>query len=464
MFNDTITRETEQQKAGDYLSAGFEKLYTSGDAFQVREAGAIHKYIENLKSVQLGITDDLLIKGQAEKLLIDYFVFGTVSSMDGKYNVDARVVNIDTWKIVKSFGTTCGSLDEAVEEIRFSLVDNFDQSFIGDRESLMTNSPTIGVFSFKDENPASMKTKYTTVFTEMLNSILGSFQLINTVERTYTKTLIQEKMLEMVGVTENTSTKRKDIMGMQYKMTGGFRVFKDVIVVNYKIERMSDGQIVFLGSRDISSSSCFRRVCESIANTVEDLLGRRIGTLKLASDPSDAEVYIDDEPMGRTPLLIPVQKGKHTLTVKLDGYETSRTSLIIEPQTIIEKNIRLEELSRKLLNEAYNLERKGNAEGAIKVYDEFITKYGDAVEVNEALYRKGHVLIGIKRYGEAVQTFDALVKKYPDALTRAEAYYGLAKAYHGMGDLERARATRNFILQRFGETYTAEEARRNFNW
>lgn len=463
-FNDSITREAEQQKAGSYLSAGLERLYTAAVAFQVREAGAIQKYLENLKSVQLGITDDLLIKGKADSLFVDYLVFGTVSNIDGQYNVDARVVNIDSWKIVKSYGTTCGSLDEAVGNIQFSLIDNFTQEFINDRESMMKDSPTVAVFGFKDENPAAMHTKFSAVFSEMLNSVLGSFQLINTVERTYTKTLIQEKILEMVGVSENASANRRDIMDIQYKLTGGFRVFKDVITVNYKLENINTGQVIYIGSRDIGSSSALRRVCESIANTVEDVLGNRIGTLKLDSNPPDADVYIDDEPMGKTPLVIPVQKGNHTLTVKLDGYETSKTSITIESQSILEKSIKLEQLSRKLLNDAYNLERGGNAAEAVKLYDEFIAKYGEASEVNEALYRKGHVLIGLKRYPEAVQTFDSLVKRYPDALTRAEAYYGLAKAYYEMGDLARAQATKSFLLERFGETYTAEEARRNFNW
>ncbi len=396
--------------------------------------------------------------------MVDYLVFGTVSSINGMYNVDARVVDIDSWKIIKSYGTTCGSLDAAVDDIKFSLIDNFNQAFITDRESLMDDSPTVAVFEFKDENPSAMKTRYSTVFSEMLNSVLGSFQMINTVERTYTKTLIQEKVLEMVGVTENTSVKRKDVMGIQYKLTGGFRVFKDMITVNYKLVKTATGQVVYMGSRDIGSSSVLRRVCEAVSNTVEDILARRIGTLKLASRPAGADVYINDEPMGRTPLTIPVPRGTHNLIVKMDGYETSRSSITIEPQVILEKRVTLEELSRKMLNEAYNLERRGNAEGAVKIYDDFIKKYGDATEVNEALYRKGHVLISMKRYNDAVNTFESLVKRYPDALTRAEAYYGLAKSYYGMGDIERAKATKSFLLIRFSETYTAEEARRTFNW
>lgn len=463
-FNDTITRETESLNSGDYMSVNLEKLYLASDGFQVRESGAIKKYLDNLKSVQLGLTDKFIFNGKDDSLLVDYLVFGTVSSIDGKYNVDARVVNIDSWKIVKSYGITSANLDEAIQKIKFSLIENFNREFIADRESLMNDSPTVAVFMIRDENPAAMKTKFSSVFSEMLNSVLGSFQLINTVERTYTKTLIQEKVLEMVGVTENSSVNRKDVMDIQYKLTGGFRVFKDVITINYKLERISDGQVVFIGSRDIGSSASLRTACESISNTIEDVLANRIGTLRLESKPSDADVYIDNELMGKTPLLIPVSKGDHSLIVKMDGFETHKSSITIEPQSVIEKSIKLAALSRKLLNEAYNLERSGNMENAVRLYDEFIAKYGDATEVNEALYRKGHLLISLKRYNEAVTTFESLVKKYPDAMTRAEAYFGLAKAYYSMGDLARAKSAKSFLLERFGETYTAEEARRSFNW
>lgn len=464
VFNDTITRETESLRFGNHLSAGLEKMYMAVADFQVRESGTIQKYLDNLKSVQLGLTDDLLIKGKADSLLVDYLVFGSVSSIDGRYNVDARIVNIDSWKIIKSYGATCSNLDEAADNIKFCLIDNLNQAFIADRESMMNGSPTIAVFMFRDENQAAMKTTFSAVFSEMLNSVLGSFQLINTVERTYTKTLIQEKVLEMAGVTENSSVNRKDIMDIQYKLTGGFRVFKDVITVNYKLERMSDGQVVFIGSRDISSSASLRTLSEAISNTVEDVLANRIGTLKLESRPSEAAVFIDNEPMGKTPLLIPLSRGEHSLMVKLDGFETYKSTVKIDAQSVIEKSIKLDALSRKLLNEAFDFERRGNMEKAIRLYDDFIEKYGEATEVNEALYRKGHLLISLKRYNEAVITFESLVKKYPDALTRAEAYYGLAKAYYSMGDIARAKSTKSFLLERFGETYTAEEARRSFNW
>ncbi len=465
-FNDTITRETELNKNGTYLSSSVEKLYSLANAFKVRESSALTKYLDNMKSVQLGLTDDLLFKGSGDSLLVDYLVIGTVSSIDGKYNVDARIVNVDSWKILKSCGTTSGSLDEAIEDIKFNLIESFDQAYITDRENFMEKSPTVAIFSFKDENPAAMYTKYSSVFVEMLNSVLGSFQMTNTIERTYTKTLIQEKVLEMVGVTENNASNRKDVIGIQYKVTGGIRVFKDVTTINYKIENISTGQVIYIGSRDIASSSALRRVAQSIALIIDDVLGNKISSIKINSNPPGAEVYLDDELMGVTPLLAPVQKGNHKLIVKLAGYEPFKSDISVEAQTIFDKTVKLEPLSTKLYMEAYQFEVKGDFESALKGYDEFINTYGDAVEVNDALYRKGHILIGLKRYNEAVQTFEILVKRYPDSLMRAQAYYGLALAYYSMGNLQKAVEMKNYLYEHFGETetFTVEEAKRTFNF
>jgi hypothetical protein len=48
-----------------------------------------------------------------------------------------------------------------------------------------------------------------------------------------------------------------------------------------------------MGSKDIGSTKGFRSVAWSISNTVEDALNNRIGTLKISSQPSGADVYID---------------------------------------------------------------------------------------------------------------------------------------------------------------------------
>ncbi len=460
-FNDSITPETEQAKSGANLSSRLEREYQGAPQYQVRASGSLASYLENLKCVQLGLCDQLSMKGMSKALKVDYLVVGTVTRLDGRYNVDARVVNIDTWKIMKSHGVTSGSLDEALSEVSFTLVKHFTKDYLKDREDDAMQSPTVAVFGFRDENPAAMRTRFSSVFTEMLNSVLGQFRLINTVERTYTKTLIDEKVLEMVGVIENDSTrKNRDVMDIQYKLIGGFRVFSDVITLNYKLISMSTGRIVLLGSRDIGSSAALRPVCEALSIQVEDALHNRIGTLKLESEPAKAEVYIDGELAGKAPLVTSINKGSHSVSVKSEGYETQTFNLSVEPRAVVEKKVKLERVSRRLIEEALACERSGKYGDAVRCYDEFLSKYGDTVNAEEALYRKGHLeLIYMKNPQGAIRTFEALAGRYPGADMRAEAYYGLVKASMAAGNRENAVRLKDFILQHYGSTTAADEVR-----
>jgi TolA-binding protein len=202
-------------------------------------------------------------------------------------------------------------------------------------------------------------------------------------------------------------------------------------------------------------------VAWSISNTVEDALNNRIGTLKISSQPSGADVYIDGKNEGKTPSQISVVRGKHNLTVKMDGFIPFKGEIEIQSKTVTEQNVVLREVPYKLFEKAMIYEKKRDWEGAIVAYDEFIKTYGDTKEADNAYYRKGHIeMMFLKKYGDALKTFDALVKRYPDAMTRAEGYYGLMRAYELLGNREKAVEIKNYLLSYYGETNAAEEARK----
>ncbi len=460
-FNDSLTRETESQNAGASLSSALEREYAAAGQFQLRPSGAIAGYLDNLRRVQLGLSDDIAIRGKSKDLRVDYLVVGTVTRLGDSYNVDTRIVNVDTWKILKSHGVTCASAGDAVPGTVFALVKHFDASYLKDREDDSMELPTVAVFGFRDENPAAMRTRFSTVFTEMFNSVLGSFRLVDTVERTYTKTLMDEKVLEMVGVLENEGVrKNRDVMNIQYRLVGGFRVFRDVTTVNYRIENMSTGRTVFMGSRDIGSSAALRPVCEAISIQVEDALHNRIGTLKLDSDPAGADVLIDDEPAGKAPLIAPISGGTHSVVVKMEGYETQTISLQAEARSVIERKVKLEKVSLKLMNDALVFERRGRYADALRCYNDFLAKYGDTVNAEQALYRKGHLeLVYMKNPAQSVRTFETLAGRYPGAEIRAEAYYGIVKAHAAAGNREKALHIRDYMVRHYGDTIAAEEVR-----
>lgn len=462
VFDDTLTKASEQEGCGGVVSAGIENTLKGSDTFYVREKDAIKIYLASLAQVQAGAIPPDAMKGDPESLKVDYLTVGTVSKIGNKYEVDARTIGINNMLIVHAHGSSAKSLDEAVSDIQWYLKEKLNMNYINQREGDNEEKSTVTVYKFRDYNELAAKCGYGGTFAEILNSQLGTFLSMSTLERKYSKALVNEKILEMVGVVENDNSgdSFRD-RGIQYKVEGDIRVFPDVICINYKLFDTSDNSLVFMGSKDIASSAGFRPVAWSISNTIEDMLNNRLGTLKIASTPPGADVYIDGKKEGKCPGEITVQRGLHKLLVKKDGYVPYKADIEIAAKKILEQNVVLQEVPFKIFQNAMLFERKHDWEGAIAAYTEFINNYTDTKEADQAYYRKGHLeMMYTKNNQNALNTFEALVKRYPDAVIRAEGYYGMMRAYEFMGNKEKAKEIRQYILDYYGETNAAAEARK----
>ncbi len=459
-FDDSTTSAGEKEKAGNGIAVSLEKRFSSIDCFCVRTRGAIKNYLDKISLVESGLRKPDILKSQSGARKIDYLTVGTVSKINGRYEADARTVNVDNWQIVHSHGLNAASVREATDEIGWYISEKFTPDSLNKREKYNGDRPVVTVLSFRDFNREAMNRGMSAIFSEILNSQLGSFNNIVTVERKYSKSLIEEKILEMAGVTENDSSNTNlSIKKIGYKLTGDFRVFKDLICINYNVFNTNDGRLVFSGSREMTHPSQMRSIAWSIANIAEEVLANRIGTLKINTVPSNAEVFIDNVPSGRSPVTLSLAKGEHSVKLKMSGYQTEFRNLSILPRVLKKINIKLSTIRMQLLQKAYVYESRSQWKMAIKAYDDFIRKYNDTSEVNSAYYRKGHILmIQLRDYKSALETFKTLIQRYPDTMTRAEAYYGMAKAYHLMGMKSDAIKTKNYLLNKYGDTYAAQEA------
>ncbi len=462
VFDDTLTKASEQEDCAESITERIENAFENNDKFAVREQGAVKSYLDNLAGVQTGMIKPEAMKGDPASLKIDYLTVGTVSKIDGRYEVDARTVGIDNMLIVHSQGSSAKTLVEAAADIEWYIKEKFNSDYIKERQTDDAEKATVTVYKFRDFNEAAGKAGYGGTFAEILNSQMGTFLSISTVERKYSKALINEKILEMAGVIENDESggNFRD-KGIQFKVEGDIRVFKDIICINYRMYDTSDNSIVFVGSRDIASSSGLRPVAWSISNTVEDVLNNRLGTLKLTSTPAGADIYIDGKKEGKAPAQLPVLRGTHKLMVKMDGYVPFKADIEIQSKKVLEQLVVLKEVPYKIFANAMDFERKRDWAGAIAAYTEFIKEYDDTKEADGAYYRKGHLeMMYMKNNQSALNTFESLVKRYPDAIMRAEGYYGMMRAYEYMGNTQKASEIRQYILVNYGETNAAEEARK----
>ncbi len=461
-FDDSLTQASEQEKPGSTVASMIENVFKGSDKFYVRGKDAIGSYLSSLALAQAGAGNPESMKGNPESLKVDYLTVGTVSKIDNRYEVDVRTVGIENMLIVHAQGNSAKSLSDAAGDIEWNIKEKFNREYINERESDNEDKATVTVFKFEDFNELAGKAGYGGTFAEILNSQMGTFISIGTVERKYSKALVNEKALEMMGVIENDESGGKfNDKGIQYKVEGDIRVFADVICINYKMYNTANNSLVFMGSRDIASSAGLRPAAWSISNIIEDALNNRIGILKLTSTPDGADIYIDDKKEGKTPSQLPVQQGNRKLMVKLDGFIPYKADIEIQSKKIIEQTVVLKPVPFKIFENAMMFEKKRDWTGAIKAYSDFIKEYDDTVEADSAYYRKGHLeMMYTKNYKEALNTFESLVKRYPEAMIRAEGYYGMMRAYELMGNKQKASEIKQYILANYGETNAADEARK----
>jgi len=348
-----LTSEAEQDNAGETASVLIEGGLSQEEHIELRKRGAIQDYLSRLEKVQLGFADPSSIRGMSKNLKIDYLTVGSVARFGTHSEVDMRLVNINNWSIVYSCGSTSSSTNDCSSRICSLFKKSFSPEFLAEKEKAVENAPAISVFSFDSDNLTAMKTGYGGVFSEILNSELGTVKDITVVERTHSRALVNEKSMEMVGIIENDrSNNYFRIRGISYKVTGIIRVFRDLISLNYWIENTSTGRQVYRGYTEFGSINAMRPVARRIARSMGDALNNRIGTLEVKSNPTGAEIYIDNELAGKSPAILQIDKGKHELKVSLDGFVEVTREISIKPRKVhsevikLEKNLKREEEER----------------------------------------------------------------------------------------------------------------------
>ncbi|MBN2041749.1 MAG: PEGA domain-containing protein [Spirochaetes bacterium] len=461
-IDDSITSTGEIEKAGSTATALLEDAISANSRFFVRKSDAISEFLKRLELLQAGIIDDKEFKDDSDKLKVNCLTVGTLSKFESLYEIDIRTVNIDTWKIVHSQGCSRQNIGKAVEDIAWYYDNKFTKQYLTERESTLIDNPTVSVFIFEDYDTKTQRPGYGEAFSEILNSQLGSFMLLTTVERKFSKSLIDEKAFQMTGVTTNDDSNNNfSIRDIQYKISGDVRIFDDLICINYKVFNTADGRLIYMNSNEINSMKGLRKTAWEISSTIEDVLKNRIGTLEIKTKPENAIITINSAPFGNSPQTLSLAKGQHLLRVSMEGYRTHTETITIEPQKILSRTITLEPVKTLQLENAYSFEKKGKWDEAVNAYKEFIDQYYDSTESNFALYRQGHVqLMYLKQYDRALQTFQTLVSRYPETMIRAEGYIGIAKAQKKLGNDAEAKKTLDYLIENYGETNAAAEARK----
>ena len=157
---------------------------------------------------------------------------------------------------------------------------------------------------------------------------------------------------------------------------------------------------------------------------------KAVGSLIVNYEPTDAEIYLDNKYIGKTPNVInDIQTGQHELKISKTGYETLTKSLVVKEEqsevsgTLKSSINKVALLSdSKLVNMGVEANKKGN-------YSEEYQCYLKALEINKNnMYAQYNIGLCYE-YGRGVtQNYNEAVKWY-----RKAAEQGNASAQNNLG-------------------------------
>ena len=151
---------------------------------------------------------------------------------------------------------------------------------------------------------------------------------------------------------------------------------------------------------------------------------KAVGSLIVNYEPTDAEIYLDNKYIGKTPNVINnIQTGQHELKISKNGYETVNKTLIIKEEqseisgTLKSSTDKYASLSAsQLINMGVEANKRGN-------YSEEYQCYLKALEINENNKYAQYNLGVCYYYGRGVtQDYYEAVKWYRKAAEQGDAY------------------------------------------
>ncbi len=113
---------------------------------------------------------------------------------------------------------------------------------------------------------------------------------------------------------------------------------------------------------------------------------------------------------------------------------------------------------QQLYQMAYDSVIKSNFDLSIAEFDQYLSIYPQGRFVTNAHYWKGQAYLYLNRYTEAVESYEVIVNQAEESAKLADAMYGLALAYQGMGNIAQAKQLLNAVKRRFPNTGVANLA------
>lgn len=175
--------------------------------------------------------------------------------------------------------------------------------------------------------------------TDRLRSLLVQTQAFTVVDRGRMEEVLAEQGFQMSGCTSaECAVEAGQILGVEQMMTGSIGKIGRLYTIDIILIHVGTSQILKSLTRDYQGEvEGLVELMRSIANELGDVQKKpetvlqTVGGLDIESTPRNADVFIDNRPVGRTPLkLRDLQTGTVQLKIQTSGYAPHDDVVTIE--------------------------------------------------------------------------------------------------------------------------------------
>jgi|GEM_PF-6665732 len=313
------------------FSESMEKKLKQSSAFEIRNKNAVKNYLNKLEQAQLGLISEKGLHKISAKLKIDYLLVGTLYKTGSGYNIQSRLVDPNTWKVVLGYSFNCNGKTAGQDKICDSITADFPKlSDLSKNEN--SNNNGVVVYGFQNENNDALKKQLSSQFEDFITTQLSKYKDLSVVEHLYSNMVSKEKEMEMAGVISNETEERSfQIARSNYLVSGTIRNIGDMICINWFIKGRKASKAFYYSYEELPSGSSIDKFSKKVAVTVESLIVKRPGSIEFDILPADTEIFANGMKLENSINCYSLDSGKYSLKFEREGYISKNIKLNLKP-------------------------------------------------------------------------------------------------------------------------------------
>lgn len=211
-------------------------------------------------------------------------------------------------------------------------------------------TPTIAILPFVNSNPEALRDGLGSSLAAMFGTHLKNETSFLVLERSQIAKIVDEQAFATSGLTESQREQLGRLRQVEVVLTGEVARFGSLVQMDARLVSVETGQVLVAEYASIDGYGKLRESVVRISKALElKYLRRWMGDLAIAVQPAEAEVYLEDQFVGKASPKEPLRvedllEGRYAVRVLAPGYSTVTDTVQVGARSVREIQIALRAL------------------------------------------------------------------------------------------------------------------------